>query len=76
MDSEYLTALDPIEESDAIWAQKPKLILEAILFAASEPISLEQFQAVLTELDKARNSDRTQRAAPRLSRNGTQFSSR
>ena len=52
MDSEYVTALDPIEESDAIWAQKPKLILEAILFAASEPISVEQFQAVLPELDK------------------------
>ena len=52
MDSEYVTAVDPIEEPDPISAQKPKLILEAILFAASEPISVEQFQAVLPELDK------------------------
>lgn len=51
MDSEYLTTLDPIEESAAIWAQTPKLILEAILFAASEPISVEQFRAALPELD-------------------------
>jgi segregation and condensation protein B len=33
-------------------SQKPKLILEAILFAASEPISVEQFQEVLPALDK------------------------
>jgi segregation and condensation protein B len=52
MDSEYVTAVDPMEEPDPISAQKPKLILEAILFAASEPISVEQFQAVLPELDK------------------------
>ena len=52
MDSEYVTAVDPIEEPDPISAQKPKLILEAILFAASEPISMEQFQAVLPALDK------------------------
>ena len=52
MDSEYLTVADSIEELDAIPAQKPKLILEAVLFAASEPISVEQFQAVLPELDK------------------------
>ena len=52
MDSEYLTAADAIEAPDARPAQSPKLILEAILFAASEPISVEQFQAVLPELDK------------------------
>ena len=52
MDSEYVTAADSIDEPDAIPAQKPKLILEAILFAASEPISMEQFQAVLPALNK------------------------
>ena len=52
MDSEYVTAVDPAEEPDPIEAQKPKLILEAILFAASEPISVEQFQGVLSGLDK------------------------
>ncbi len=52
MDSEYVTAVNPIEEPDASLEQKPKLILEAILFAASEPISVEQFQQVLPELDK------------------------
>ena len=52
MDSEYVTAVDPTEEPDPTVLPKPKSILEAILFAASEPISLEQFQAVLPELDK------------------------
>ena len=52
MDSEYVTAVDPVEEPDPISMLKPKSILEAILFAASEPISVEQFQAVLPELDK------------------------
>ena len=52
MDSEYVTPVDSREEPDEILAQKPKLILEAILFAASEPISVEQFQAVLPALDK------------------------
>ena len=52
MDSEYVTAVDPIEEPDPTALPKPKSILEAILFAASEPISVEQFQAVLPELDK------------------------
>ncbi len=52
MDSEYVTAVDPTEEPDPISTQKPKLILESILFAASEPISVEQFQAVLPGLDK------------------------
>lgn len=48
MNSEYVTAVDPMEASE----RHPKLILEAILFAASEPISLEQFQAALPTLDK------------------------
>lgn len=52
MDSEYVTPVDPTEEPSPISEQKPKLILEAILFAASEPISVEQFQAVLPALDK------------------------
>ena len=52
MDSEYVTAVDPVEEPDPISMPKPKSILEAILFAASEPISVDQFQAVLPELDK------------------------
>ena len=52
MDSEYVTAVDPTEEPDPTALPKPKSILEAILFAASEPISVEQFQAVLPELDK------------------------
>lgn len=52
MDSEYVTTVDSIDIPDAISPQKPKLILEAILFAASEPISVEQFQAVLPALDK------------------------
>ena len=52
MDSEYVTAVDPTEELNPVLPQKPKLILESILFAASEPISVEQFQEVLPELDK------------------------
>ena len=52
MDSEYITAVDPITEPESISSQKPKLILEAILFAASEPISTEQFQSVLPDLNK------------------------
>lgn len=52
MDSEYVTAVDPVEEPDPTALPKSKSILEAILFAASEPISVEQFQAVLPELDK------------------------
>ncbi|MDE0469026.1 MAG: SMC-Scp complex subunit ScpB [Candidatus Poribacteria bacterium] len=52
MDSEYVTPVDPVEEPDPISMPKPKSILEAILFAASEPISVDQFQAVLPELDK------------------------
>lgn len=52
MHSEYVTAVEPAEEPDAVSERTPKLILEAILFAASEPISIEQFQVVLSKLDK------------------------
>ena len=52
MDSENVTAVDPIEEVYLTSVQKLKSILEAILFAASEPISLEQFQDTLPDLDK------------------------
>ncbi len=52
MDSENVTAVNPIEEVYLTSVQKLKSILEAILFAASEPISLEQFQDTLPDLDK------------------------
>ena len=52
MDSENVTAVNPIEEVYLTSVQKLKSILEAILFAASEPISLEQFQDALPDLDK------------------------
>ena len=52
MDSENVTAVNPIEEVYLTSIQKLKSILEAILFAASEPISLEQFQDALPDLDK------------------------
>lgn len=51
MDSEYVTAVDPIDDPDSLSEQMLKSILEAILFAASEPISVKQFQAVLPELE-------------------------
>jgi len=52
MDSDHLTAVVSIEEVDIISEQKLKSILEAILFAASEPISIEQFQDALPEVGK------------------------
>ena len=52
MDSENVMAVNPIEEVDPMSEEKLKSILEAILFAASEPISLEQFQGTLPDLDK------------------------
>ena len=52
MDSENVTTVNPIEEVYLTSVQKLKSILEAILFAASEPISLEQFQDTLPDLDK------------------------
>ena len=51
MDSEYVTIVDPIDDPAAMSEQTLKSILEAILFAASEPISVKQFQAVLPALD-------------------------
>lgn len=52
MDSENVTTVNPTEEVYLTSVQKLKSILEAILFAASEPISLEQFQDTLPDLDK------------------------
>lgn len=52
MDSEYITPIDPIKEIDLMSDEKLKSILEAILFAASEPISLDQFQSALPEISK------------------------
>lgn len=51
MDSEYVTLVEPIEDPASMSEQALKSVLEAILFAASEPISLKQFQAVLAGLD-------------------------
>ena len=51
MDAEYVTLVDPIDDPESLSEQMLKSILEAILFAASEPISVKQFQAVLPELD-------------------------
>ena len=52
MDSENVTAVNPIEETYLISDEKLKSILEAILFAASEPISLDQFQSALPGIGK------------------------
>ena len=51
MDSEYVTLMEPIDDPASLSEQALKSVLEAILFAASEPISLKQFQAVLSGLD-------------------------
>ena len=51
MDSEYVTLVEPIDDPASMSEQALKSVLEAILFAASEPISLKQFQAVLSGLD-------------------------
>lgn len=51
MDSEYVTVVDPIDDPASMSEQTLKSIFEAILFAASEPISVKQFQAVLPALD-------------------------
>lgn len=52
MDSDNLTTVVSIEDVDLMSEQKLKSILEAILFAASEPISIEQFQDALPEVGK------------------------
>ncbi len=53
MDTEHInTAPEQGAAPNAKPPENPKAILEAILFAASEPISLHQFQEVLPELDK------------------------
>lgn len=51
MDSAYVTLVEPIDDPASMSEQALKSVLEAILFAASEPISLKQFQAVLSGLD-------------------------
>ena len=51
MDSEYVTLVEPIDDPASMSEQALKSVLEAILFAASEPISLKQFQAALSGLD-------------------------
>ena len=51
MDSEYVTIVDPIDDPASMSEQTLMPIVEAILFAASEPISMKQFQAVLVGLD-------------------------
>ena len=52
MDSENVIAVHPIAEMDLMSEQKLKSILEAILFAASEPIAMEQFQDALPGVGK------------------------
>ena len=52
MDSENVMATNLIEEVDQMSEEKLKSILEAILFAASAPISLAQFQDALPGLGK------------------------
>ena len=52
MDFENVTVVSPIKEIDPMSEQTLKPILEAILFAASEPISLQQFQDALPGIDK------------------------
>lgn len=51
MDSEYVTVVDPVDDPASLSEQTLKSVLEAILFAASEPISVKQFQTVLSGLD-------------------------
>ena len=52
MDSDHLTPVVSIEEVAPMSEQKLQSILEAILFAASEPISIEQFQDALPDTGK------------------------
>ncbi len=51
-DSEYVTVVNPIEDIDLMSDEKLTSILEAILFAASEPISLDQFRSALPGIGK------------------------
>ena len=52
MDSENVTAVNPIEEITPMLEEKLKSILEAILFTASEPISVDQFQNAMPDVGK------------------------
>ena len=52
MDFENVTVVSPIKEIDPMSEEALKSILEAILFAASEPISMQQFQDALPGIGK------------------------
>lgn len=52
MDSDNLTTVISTEEVYLMSEQKLKSILEAILFTASEPISVDQFQDAIPDVDK------------------------
>ena len=52
MEPELVTLVNPIEDMDLVSDEKLKSILEAILFAASEPIPLDQFQSALPGIGK------------------------
>ena len=52
MEPELVTLVNPIENMDLVSDEKLKSILEAILFAASEPIPLDQFQSALPGIGK------------------------
>ena len=52
MDSDNLTTVISTEEVDLMSEQKLKSILEAILFTASEPISVDQFQDAMPDVGK------------------------
>ena len=55
MDAEHITnvnLIEEIEEIELMSVRELKSILEAILFAASEPISVDQFQSTLPEIGR------------------------
>lgn len=51
MESEIMIAEDHAEKRDEIPINDPKSILEAILFAASEPITVKQFQHAIPKMN-------------------------
>lgn len=51
MDSENAIVEYPIPKPEAVPDENPKAVLEAILFAASEPISVKQFQHALSGIN-------------------------
>ena len=76
MDTEHITNVNLIEEIDLMSDEKLKSILEAILFAASEPISIDQFQSALPEVGKRAIRRGLDELWRRLRRDGTQLSPR